>query len=85
VAADGCVVGCPDHHCHAWQCGKHVPRALLMCRRHWFMVPAALRAKVWATYRRGRERDKRPSREYLAAAIEAVAAVAEREEARLGR
>jgi len=50
-----------------------------MCRAHWNMVPARLQRAVWAHYRRGQERDKRPSRAYLQAALRAIAAVADRE------
>ncbi len=68
------------HTCHAKGCRTHVRPALLMCRRHWAMVPPALRTAIWATYRPGQERDKQPSREYLAAARDAINAVAEREQ-----
>jgi hypothetical protein len=53
---------------------------MLMCRRHWRMVPRALRAAVWATYQSGQERldgtAPIPSVAYLAAATAAIAAVA---------
>ncbi len=65
-----------SHHCHAKGCPKVVPPKLLMCGRHWRMVPAELQRKVWATYRPGQEVDKRPTRAYLDAADEAIAAVA---------
>lgn len=74
-----CAPDCPRHHCHAWRCRVHVPPAMLMCRPHWYMVPRALRDAVWATYRPGQERDKKPSRAYMTAAIAAINAVAERE------
>lgn len=47
-----------------------------MCRRHWLMVPAELKTRVWATYRPGQADDKRPSVEWLLAADAAIAAVA---------
>lgn len=65
------------HTCHAEGCDTGVPPRLLMCHQHWYMVPKALRDAVWAAYRPGQERDKRPSQQYLdvaRAAIEAVAA-----------
>lgn len=34
------------------------------------MLPKILRDKIWNTYRRGQEIDKRPSEEYLSAAEE---------------
>jgi hypothetical protein len=49
------------------------------CKRHWFMVPKAIRDRIWATYRPGQCDDKNPSRAYLLAAREAVVAVAEKE------
>jgi hypothetical protein len=55
---------------------------MLMCRRHWFLVPKALRDRVWATYRAGQERSKDPSREYLEAADAAIRAVAVKEKSR---
>lgn len=68
-----------SHRCHASGCGKAVPPNLLMCLKHWRMVPRAEQREVWRTYRRGQEIDKRPSPEYLAAATAAIQAVAERE------
>lgn len=41
------------------------------CKAHWFRLPAAIRRRIWATYRPGQEVTKNPSREYLAAAREA--------------
>ena len=38
-----------------------------MCKRHWFMLPKALRDEIWRTYRPGQEIDKNPSAEYMAA------------------
>jgi hypothetical protein len=63
------------HHCHATGCGQACPPRLLMCRRHWFMVPAGLRAAVLAAYRPGQEITKTPSPEWLAAARAAIRAV----------
>lgn len=68
-----------EHHCHAKGCGSHVPPKLLMCARHWRMVPKPLQALVWATYRPEQEVKKDPSREYLEAARQAIDAVAEKE------
>lgn len=64
------------HHCHATGCKANVPPSMWGCRKHWFMVPKAIRDRVWATYRPGQENDKRPSVEYLTAARAAVIAVA---------
>ena len=64
------------HVCHAHGCSVVVPPRLLMCRKHWSLVPAPLRDAVWRTYRPGQERTKDPTHEYLAAAQAAIDAVA---------
>ncbi len=69
----------PIHRCHAIECDTPVPPRLLMCARHWRMVPRKLQRRVWATYRPGQEIDKQPSAEYLEAQQAAVAAVRQRE------
>lgn len=67
------------HRCHVPCCPERVPRRLLMCARHWKMVPAALQRDVWATYRPGQEQGRaRVSTDYLAAAKRAIAYVAAR-------
>lgn len=73
------------HTCHAIGCNVEVPARLLMCPRHWRLVPVVLKDAVWKTYRPGQERDKQPSPAYLQvakAAIEAVRAHEERSHAR---
>lgn len=67
------------HSCHATDCTKTVPPSMWGCKKHWFMVPYAIRQKVWATYRPGQEDTMSPSRAYLEAAKAAVIAVAEKE------
>ncbi len=67
------------HHCHALGCTVAVPPRLFMCRRHWYMVPAALRQAIWREYVPGQEMRKDPTRAYLAVALEAQLAVARRE------
>jgi len=67
------------HTCHAVECNTPVPPRLLMCLRHWRMVPPAIQRKVWREYRPGQEVDKRPSAEYLVVMKEAIAAVREKE------
>jgi cobalamin biosynthesis protein CobD/CbiB len=69
-----------EHRCHALGCQKPVPARMFMCLAHWRLVPAALKAEVWRTYRRGQEIRKDPSAEYLEAAAAAIAAVRESEE-----
>jgi hypothetical protein len=65
------------HHCHAIGCDTPTKPTLLMCGRHWAMVPTALRFEVIKHYRRGQCDDKRPSREWALAATRARLAVAE--------
>lgn len=68
-----------EHLCHALRCKTPVEPKLLMCGRHWRMVPKPLKDRVWATYRPGQEVTKDPSREYVKAALAAVNAVADKE------
>lgn len=65
-----------QHTCHARGCCAVVPPRLLMCARHWRMVPDHMQEAVWATYSRGQERRMDPSDAYLEAAMAAVDAVA---------
>lgn len=69
----------PGHYCHARGCNQTVPPKMLMCLKHWRMVPHALQSRVWATYRPGQEDDKSPSDAYLTAQEAAVTAVYDRE------
>lgn len=64
-----------DHKCHAEGCLVSVPPKLLMCARHWRMVPQGLKLAVWRHYRPGQEIDKNPTEEYLAAARAAIESV----------
>ena len=70
------------HLCHAEACKVAVPPRLLMCAKHWRIVPHGLKLQVWATYQPGQERldgTAPVTEEYLAAAQDAVDAVAEKE------
>ena len=67
------------HQCHADGCQVEVPPKMLMCLRHWRMVPRKLQEQVWATYRPGQEIDKQPTTIYLIAQKAAVDAVREKE------
>lgn len=80
VTADGCFDVQPAdgrHVCHWPGCGKEVPPAMWGCKGHWFALPKHLRDRIWATYRRGQEITKTPSPEYLEAALEIQAWIAE--------
>jgi len=50
-----------------------------MCKKHWYMVPAPIRAKIWATYRHGQCDDWKISEKYAEAAEAAIRAVAKLE------
>jgi hypothetical protein len=65
--------------CKALGCDRVIPSHLLMCREHWFGVPAAVRQAVWLAYEPGQERRDDASPAYLLAARRAVCAVAVRE------
>jgi len=52
---------------------------MFMCRKHWFMVPARMRDRIWATYRRGQCDDWQPSKEYCDTAKAAIIEVARKE------
>lgn len=68
-----------NHVCHATGCDTQVPPRMLMCRKHWFMVPREIQAQVWAKYVLGQEIRKDPTPEYLEAMIEAIRAVEKKE------
>lgn len=57
-----------QHACHWPGCLQQVPPAKWGCSRHWFMLPKALRDRIWRAYRPGQEQDLKPSESYLEAA-----------------
>lgn len=59
-----------DHHCHWTGCNASVPPAMWGCRKHWYMLPADLRARIFRAYRPGQEITKTPSADYIAVARE---------------
>lgn len=68
------------HTCHARGCDKPVPREMLMCRKHWYMVSKATRDAVWRTYREGQcDLTPPPSKAWHKAADKAIAEVFENE------
>ena len=58
------------HECHWPGCGQEVPPAMWGCKKHWFALPATLRARVWAAYRPGQENDLKVSEAYFQVANE---------------
>jgi len=67
------------HTCHARDCGEPVPPELLMCRKHWRMVPRNIQRAVWAAYRPGQCDDKQVSDAWMRAADAAIGFVARAE------
>ena len=67
------------HRCHARGCTTAVEPRMLMCLKHWRMVPRKLQRVVLREYREGQERTKDPTMAYLNAADAAINAVAKRE------
>jgi len=55
------------HKCRAKDCTLIVPGHILMCRRHWFMVPAPVRAIVLAEWSKVQSGDMKLTNEYLMA------------------
>lgn len=45
----------PDasHECPASGCTRRVSAGMLLCRPHWYMVPAPLRSAVWHAWAGG--------------------------------
>lgn len=75
-----------SHLCAAEGCENFIPLSVLCCRRHWFMVPKALRDAIWEAYVPGQEHNLNMLTEaYMAARDAAVAAVAEKEGRRAPR
>lgn len=64
------------HVCHAMQCKKEVPPKLLMCGRHWAMVPDNIQKMIWKYYVPGQEVRKDPTVDYLNWMRSAILAVA---------
>lgn len=67
------------HPCHADRCSVDVDPSMLMCGRHWRMVPRGLQRELWAAYVPGQERRKDPTPEYLVVQERCVCAVAVKE------
>ena len=47
-----------------------MPPKIWGCRPHWYKLPKALRARVWAAYVPGQESAKTPTSEYVEVARE---------------
>ena len=77
--ACGTEYGENAHVCHATGCNVAVPPKMLMCRKHWYMVPRPLRDAIARMYVPGQEITKDPTDEYMVAQRAAVQAVELRE------
>jgi len=71
------------HPCPWPRCRKHTRAAYLMCRTHWYRLPATLRARILDTYRPG-QTTLTASPEYLDALREALAYARQAEAAEHG-
>lgn len=60
------------HTCPAAGCTVSVQSDMLMCRKHWFMVPKVLRSRVWRAWDNGNGAWSQEHRAACAAAIDAV-------------
>lgn len=66
------------HNCAASRCPERVAPSILMCKKHWYMVPRDIRMRVLRSYQPGQEKVgwSATTAEYqdaVRAAIEAVA------------
>jgi endonuclease I len=62
----------PNHLCPIDRCNHSLPQHLLMCSRHWRLVPRQLQQKVYAAWNRGE-----PRQNYVAIRSEAIRCVNE--------
>lgn len=67
------------HRCHAKGCTVSTKPEMLMCLKHWRMVPRDIQRRVWATYRPGQCDDKLPTEAWHQAADAAIEAVRAKE------
>lgn len=67
------------HTCPAVDCGEPCPPKMLICPKHWVIVPKNLRNALLRHWRRDQHRDQRPSLAYVDASHRAIAAIARAE------
>lgn len=64
------------HPCAAELCAKLIPHRLLMCPRHWGMVPREIQSQLWRAYTRADSDGRaRLTKGYLAAVDACIEAV----------
>ena len=61
-----------NHQCPIDGCPNQLPSHILMCCRHWQLVPSNLKTQVYATWNRGKPANLQ---DYLSARQEAVRSV----------
>lgn len=60
------------HVCPAAPCAEQISADQLMCRAHWYMLPAAIRTAVWVAWQDGAGAGTRQHQAAIAAAIRSV-------------
>ena len=68
-----------EHACHANDCEVSVPPRMLMCLKHWWMVPKEIQRRVNANFSMRQcvpAAGVRPTKEWFSAAHDAINAVA---------
>ncbi len=61
-----------SHECPGRGCKQRVTAHMLACRPHWYMIPAPLRAAVWAAWRDGAGAGSLEHTAAITAAVEAL-------------
>jgi hypothetical protein len=64
------------HVCHAPECHIEIPRSMLMCKKHWVMVPLPIQKRVYKHFRVEQLRNEKPTIDWMWAASDAQTAVA---------
>ena len=73
------------HRCHWPGCEVEVEPKFWGCWPHWRSLPKRLQDRIWKAYRRGQEVTKTPSAEYVQAAKDVQAWIAEQIKCRQAR
>ena len=55
------------HNCRWVGCTRRVADPMWGCKTHWFMLPKAIRDRIWAAYRPGQEEDLEVSESWVEA------------------
>ena len=66
------------HTCPAVGCTKRMPSTMLMCGKHWRLVPVPIQRRIWRSYRKGPTAHTATD-DYMRAVADAVKAVADAE------